>query len=228
MASYYSNFKGETIMENQNILTIKFNTLDDLAVQVADWNERLNHQCQGQCMSEKPIVKVMSGTSLELAENKLEDTFKKAIEKSSKKIAEGINQLEAEGCKVEILENEVPAPADDVPVTDFEGKPTKTKKEEKVESVTETVVEPAPIETPIEEQATVEEPNQDTELDVAAEPVDKKAFYKEFREWMGEDGVKAKKALAIFSKHGVSRPSSDSLTDDLITDLKSIMAEKEA
>lgn len=215
-------------MENQNILTIKFNTLDDLAVQVADWNERLNHQCQGQCMSEKPIVKVMSGTSLELAENKLEDTFKKAIEKSSKKIAEGINQLEAEGCKVEILENEVPAPADDVPVTDFEGKPTKTKKEEKVESVTETVVEPAPIETPIEEQATVEEPNQDTELDVAAEPVDKKAFYKEFREWMGEDGVKAKKALAIFSKHGVSRPSSDSLTDDLITDLKSIMAEKEA
>ena len=225
-------------MENQNILTIKFNTLDDLAVQVADWNERLNHQCQGQCMSEKPIVKVTSGNSIELAENKLEDTFKKAIEKSSKKIAEGINQLEAEGCKVEILENEVPAPADDVPVTDFEGKPTKTKKEEKVESVTETVVEPAPIETPIEEQApietpieeqaTVEEPNQDTELDVAAEPVDKKAFYKEFREWMGEDGVKAKKALAIFSKHGVSRPSSDSLTDDLITDLKSIMAEKEA
>lgn len=214
-------------MENQNILTIKFNTLDDLAVQVADWNERLNHQCQGQCMSEKPIVKVMSGASLELAENKLEDTFKKAIEKSSKKIAEGINQLEAEGCKVEILENEVPAPADDVPVTDFEGKPTKTKKEEKVESVTETVVEPAPIETPIEEQATVEEPNQDTELDVAAEPVDKKAFYKEFREWMGEDGVKAKKALAIFGKHGVTRPSSDSLTDDIITDLKSAMAGEE-
>ena len=33
-------------MENQNILTIKFNTLDDLAVQVADWNERLNHVCR--------------------------------------------------------------------------------------------------------------------------------------------------------------------------------------
>ena len=191
-------------MENQNILTIKFNTLDDLAVQVADWNERLNHQCQGQCMSEKPIVKVTSGTSLELAESKLEDTFKKAIEKSSKKIA------------------------DDVPVTDFEGKPTKIKKEEKVEPVTESVVEPAPAETPTEEPATIETPEQDAALDVTAEPVDKKAFYKEFREWMGEDGVKAKKALAIFSKHGVTRPSSDSLTDDLITDLKSIMAEKEA
>lgn len=214
-------------MENQNILTIKFNTLDDLAVQVADWNERLNHQCQGQCMSEKPIVKVTSGTSLELAESKLEDTFKKAIQKSSKKIAEGINQLEAEGCKVEILENEVPAPADDVPVTDFEGKPTKIKKEEKVEPVTESVVEPAPAETP-EEPATIETPEQDAALDVTDEPVDKKAFYKVFREWMGEDVVKAKKALAIFSKHGVTRPSSDSLTDDLITDLKSIMAEKEA
>lgn len=213
-------------MENQNILTIKFNTLDDLAVQVADWNERLNHQCQGQCMSEKPIVKVKAGTSLELAESKIEDTFKKAIQKSSKKIAEGINQLEAEGCKVEILENEVPVPADDVPVTDFEGKPTKIKKEEKVEPVTESVVEPAPAETP-EEPATIETPEQDAALDVTAEPVDKKAFYKKFREWMGEDGVKAKKALAIFGKHGVTRPSSDSLTDDLITDLKSIMAGEE-
>ena len=205
-------------MENQNILTIKFNTLDDLAVQVADWNERLNHQCQGQCMSEKPIVKVTSGTSLELAESKLEDTFKKAIQKSSKKIAEGINQLEAEGCKVEILENEVTAPADDVPVTDFEGNPTKLNKEEKVK--------PAET-TKVEEQTPIETPKQDTELDVAAESVDKKAFYKEFREWMGEDGVKAKKALAIFSKHGVTRPSSDSLTDDIITDLKSAMAGEE-
>lgn len=214
-------------MENQNILTIKFNTLDDLAVQVADWNDRLNHQCQGQCMSEKPIVKVKAGTSLELAESKLEDTFKKAIEKSSKKIAEGVTRLEAEGCKVEILENEVSAPAGDVPVTDLEGKPTKTKKEERVELVTESVVEPAPAEAPTEEPATIETPEQDAVLDVTDEPVDKKAFYKEFREWMGEDGVKAKKALAIFSKHGVTRPSSDSLTDDIITDLKSAMAGEE-
>lgn len=215
-------------MENQNILTIKFNTLDDLAVQVADWNERLNHQCQGNCMSEKPIIKVTSGTSLELAENKLEDTFKKAIEKSSEKIAEGINQLEAEGCKVEILENEVSAPAGDVPVTDFEGKPTKTKKEEKVELVNETVVEPAPTKTPIKEQATVEEPNQDAALDVTAEPIDKKAFYKEFREWMGNDTARAKKAMTIFRKHGVNgKVSSDVLTDDIITDLKSAMVEEE-
>ena len=206
-------------MENKNVLTINFNNIEDLALQIAEWNATLNHQCQGPCMSEKPIVKVTSGTSLELAENKLEDTFKKAIQKSSKMIAEGITQLEANGCKVKILENEVSAPADDVPVTDFEGNPTKLNKEEKVK--------PAET-TKVEEPTPVEAAQQDTELDVATEPVDKKAFYKEFREWMGEDGVKAKKALAIFSKHGVTRPSSDSLTDDLITDLKSIMAEKEA
>lgn len=214
-------------MENQNILTIKFNTLDDLAVQVADWNERLNHQCQGKCMSEKPIIKVASGTSLELAESKLEDTFKKAIQKSSKKIAEGINQLEAEGCKVEILENEVPVPADDVPVTDFEGKPTKTKKEEKVEPVNETVVEPAPTETPIKEQATVEETNQDAALDVTAEPVDKKVFFREVKAWMGEDKGRAGKIIAVFNKYGVTeRFSSDVLTNDIITDLKTVMVEE--
>lgn len=193
-------------MENQNILTIKFNTLDDLAVQVADWNERLNHQCCGNCSDvEIPTVAVSETIDVEAE-------VPEAVEKVDTK-----PQTQPEPIEVMPVQ-------EDVPVTDFEGKPTKTKKEEKVESVTESVVEPAPTETPIEEQATVEEANQDTALDVTTEPVDKKAFYKEFRAWMGEDGVKAKKAIAIFGKHGVTRPSSDSLTDDLITDLKSIMA----
>ncbi len=195
-------------MENQNILTIKFNTLDDLAVQVADWNERLNHQCCGNCSNvEAPTVTVGETIDVEVAAPEVPE-------------------------KVDVKQQSEPvdvAPVqEDVPVTDFDGKPTKAKKEEKVEVVTESVVEPAPAETPTEEQATIETPDQDATLDVTAEPVDKKTFYKQFREWMGEDGVKAKKALAIFSKHGVTRPSSDSLTDDLITDLKSIMAEKEA
>lgn len=193
-------------MENQNILTIKFNTLDDLAVQVADWNERLNHQCCGNCSDfEAPTVSETIDVEVEAPE---------VVEKVDTK-----PQTQPEPVEVMPVQ-------EDVPVTDFEGKPTKAKKEEKVEPANESVVEPAPTKTPIEEQATVEEPNQDTALDVTTEPVDKKAFYKEFREWMGEDGVKAKKALAIFSKHGVTRPSSDSLTDDLITDLKSIMAEE--
>jgi len=167
-------------MENQNILTIKFNTLDDLAVQVADWNERLNHQCCGNCSNvEAPTVTVGETIDIEVAASEV-----------AGKVA---TKQQPEPVEVEPAQK-------DVPVTDFEGKLVTDKKEEKAE--------------------------QDAALDVTAEPVDKKAFYKEFREWMGEDGVKAKKALAIFSKHGVTRPSSDSLTDDLITDLKSIMAEE--
>lgn len=195
-------------MENQNILTIKFNTLDDLAVQVADWNDRLNHQCCGNCSNvEAPTVTVGETIDIEVAASEVAG-------------------------KVDIKQQPEPVEVEpaqkDVPVTDFEGKSVTNKKEEKVEQVEEAVAEPAPVETPTDESTTTETPEQDAALDVTAEPVDKKAFYKEFREWMGEDGVKAKKALAIFSKHGVTRPSSDSLTDDLITDLKSIMAEKEA
>lgn len=193
-------------MENQNILTIKFNTLDDLAVQVADWNERLNHQCCGNCSSvEAPTVTVGETIDIEVAASEV-----------AGKVA---TKQQPEPVEVEPAQK-------DVPVTDFEGKLVTDKKEEKAEQVEEPVAEPGPVETPTEESTTTETPEQDVALDVTAEPVDKKAFYKEFREWMGEDGVKAKKALAIFSKHGVTRPSSDSLTDDLITDLKSIMAEE--
>ena len=200
------NSKRETIMENQNILTIKFNTLDDLAVQVADWNERLNHQCCGNCSNvEAPTVTVGETIDIEVAASEV-----------AGKVA---TKQQPEPVEVEPAQK-------DVPVTDFEGKSVTNKKEEKVEQVEEPVAEPAPVETPTDESTTTETPDKDASLDVAAEPVDKKVFYKEFREWMGEDGVKAKKALAIFSKHGVTRPSSDSLTDDLITDLKSIMAEE--
>ena len=193
-------------MENQNILTIKFNTLDDLAVQVADWNERLNHQCCGNCSNvEAPTVTVGETIDIEVAASEV-----------AGKVA---TKQQPEPVEVEPAQK-------DVPVTDFEGKSVTNKKEEKVEQAEEPVAEPAPVETPTDESTTTETPEQDAALDVTVEPVDKKAFYKEFREWMGEDVVKAKKTLAIFSKHGVTRPSSDSLTDDLITDLKSIMAEE--
>lgn len=192
-------------MENQNILTIKFNTLDDLAVQVADWHERLNHQCCGSCSNvEAPTVTVSKTIDVEVA---------------TPEVAE----------KVDVKQ---PKPVDaapvqeDIPVTDFDGKPVKPK-EESVEPAEEPVAETTPVETPTEEQANDETDDQDAALDITDEPIEKKAFYKAFREWMGEDGVKAKKALVIFGKHGVTRPSSDSLTDDLITDLKSIMAGEE-
>lgn len=200
-------------MENQNILTIKFNTLDDLAVQVADWHERLNHECCGNCHDSKAPTAVVCET-IDV------ETVAPTVEAKTTKVEKAVVKEEKVSNKVAKAEQE-----QDIHVTDLEGNPTKPKNEEKVEPV----AEPKPAEaTKAEEQTLVESSQQDTELDVAAEPVDKKAFYKEFRAWMGEDGVKAKKALAIFSKHGVARPSSDALTDDLITDLKSIMAEKEA
>lgn len=194
-------------MENQNILTIKFNTLDDLAVQVADWNERLNHQCSGNCQDNKEsVVTVREIIDVEAVAPTVEP---KTAEKSEAK---------EEKASTKIVKTEH---KQDFHVTDFEGNPIKLKKEDKVKPVADT--EPAKT-TKTEVATPAETPQQDTELDVTAEPVDKKAFYKEFRAWMGEDGVKAKKAIAVFGKHGVTRPSSDSLTDDIITDLKSIMA----
>ena len=197
-------------MENQNILTIKFNTLDDLAVQVADWNERLNHQCCGNC-SDTEVPTATAGETIDV------EVEAPVVDEK----ADTNPQPQPESVEV------VPV-QEDVPVTDFEGKPTKTKKEEKVESVTESVVEPAPTETPMEEQATVEEPNQDTALDVTTEPVDKKAFFQEMRAWMGKDMVRAGKVITIFKKHGITEKiTSDLLTNDIITDLKTVMVGEE-
>lgn len=194
-------------MENQNILTIKFNDTEDLALKIAEWNEILNHQCCGSCHDSKASTATVCETiDVDVVTSKVNPKVVK------------IRKAEAE----EETPNKVAKEEQeqDIHVTDLEGNPIKAKK-------MEPVAEPEPTEaTKAEEPEPVETPQQDAELDVVTEPVDKKAFYKEFRAWMGEDGVKAKKALAIFSKHGVTRPSSDSLTDDLITDLKSIMAEE--
>ena len=208
MASYYSNFKGETIMENQNILTIKFNTLDDLAVQVADWNERLNHQCCGNCSNvEAPTVTVGETIDIEVA--------------ASEVAGKVDTKQQPEPVEVEPVQ-------EDVPVTDFDGKPVKDKKEEKVELAEEIVAETTPVETPTEEQANDETDNHDATLDVTAEPVDKKVFYKEMKDWMGEDMVRAGKVLTVFKKYGITEKiTSNLLTDDIITDLKTVMAGEE-
>lgn len=195
-------------MENQNILTIKFNTLDDLAVQVADWNERLNHQCCGNCSNvEAPTVTVGETIDIEVAASEV------AGKVDTKQQPEPV---------------EVKSAQKDVPVTDFEGKLVTDKKEEKAEQVEEPVVEPAPVETPTDESTTTETPEQDAALDVTAEPIDKKAFFREMKTWMGEDKGRAGKIITVFNKYGVTeRFSSDVLTNDIITDLKTVMAGEE-
>ena len=194
-------------MENQNILTIKFNTLDDLAVQVADWNERLNHQCCGNCSNvEAPTVTVGETIDIEVAASEV------AGKVATKQQPEPVDVAPVQ---------------EDIPVTDFDGKLVKPK-EEIVEAAEEPVLEPTPAETPTDESTTTETPEQDAALDITAEPVDKKAFYGEIRNWMGTDKVRAGKVLTAFKKHGiVGKISSDALTDDIITDLKTVMAGEE-
>lgn len=201
-------------MENQNILTIKFNDTEDLALKIAEWNEILNHQCCGNCHDEKHPAEQVTKAMCETAP-KAEPATKQEKQKTP-----------------EITDDDLPVlplDADPSPKAELQPQPVV---QEKVKSVPKPEpVEPKEERTPQQEEIGPKDaPAHEVEntLDVTPEPVDKKAFYKEFRAWMGEDGVKAKKALAIFSKHGITRPSSDSLTDDLITDLKSIMAEKEA
>ena len=195
-------------MENQNILTIKFNTLDDLAVQVADWNDRLNHQCCGNCSNvEAPTVTVGETIDIEVAASEV------AGKVDTKQQPEPV---------------EVEPAQKDVPVTNFEGKSVTNKKEEKVEQAEEPVLEPTPAETPTDESTTTETPEQDAALDVTAEPIDKKAFFREMKVWMGEDKGRAVKIITVFNKYGVTeRFSSDVLTNDIITDLKTVMAGEE-
>ena len=59
-------------MENQNILTIKFNDTEDLALKIAEWNERLNHQCCGNCHDGKePVVTVCETIDVEAVTSKV-------------------------------------------------------------------------------------------------------------------------------------------------------------
>lgn len=178
----------------ENILTIKFNTLDELAAQVADWHERLNHQCQCQCMS---------GSSLELAESKLKDTFKKAAQgtdvkdkptkaKKEEKTKKKAEEKPVNEVKVVLVDEGTPT-VNEVPIVDF----TEEKQQEKVDVHVE-------------------------EIDVT--PFDPKVFWAELLTWMGKDGQRATSALKIFRTHGVEKPTSSQLTNDIVNELKALMA----
>ena len=181
-------------MENQNILTIKFNDTVDLALKIAEWNEILNHQCCGNCHDEKHPAEQVTKAMCEAAP-KAEPATKQEKQKAP-----------------EITDDDLPVlPLDADPSPKAESQPQPVV-QEKVKSVPE----PEP------------EAESEPALDVSDEPVDKKAFYSEIRNWMGTDKVRAGKVLTVFKKHGiVGKISSDALTDDIITDLKTVMAGEE-
>ncbi|KGF48104.1 hypothetical protein HMPREF0872_00430 [Veillonella montpellierensis DNF00314] len=70
--------------------------------------------------------------------------------------------------------------------------------------------QPEKMDTPVEE------------IDVT--PFDPKAFWAELLTWMGKDGQRATNALKIFRSHGIEKPSSSQLTDDIVNELKALMA----
>ena len=143
-------------MENKNVLTINFNNIEDLALQIAEWNATLNHQCCGNCHDEKHPAEQVTKAMCETAPKEEPDT-KQEKQKTP-----------------EITDDDLPVlPLDADPSPKAESQPQPVV-QEKVKSVPEPEQEPEP------------------ELDVSDEPVDKKAFYKEFRELLCEDGLKEK------------------------------------
>lgn len=111
---------------------------------------------------------------------------------------EKVQEAEAEPTSVEVVDTEKveePTAEDAPPVTDFDGNP----------------VEPKPAEA----VPAVEEVN---------EPVDKKAYWAKLKAWMGEDKELGVKVYKVFLRHGVPKPTSDSLTDEIMAELDELMA----
>lgn len=73
-------------MENKNVLTINFNNIEDLALQIAEWNVTLNHQCCGNCHDSKaPTVTVCETIDVETVTPKVELKSEKSEVKKKKK-----------------------------------------------------------------------------------------------------------------------------------------------
>lgn len=104
----------------------------------------------------------------------------------------------------------------------------KTEEKPKVEEKPAEEVKAAPVaeEVPIVDFA---EEKQQEKIDTLVEeidvtPFDPKAFWVELLTWMGKDGQRATNALKIFRSHGVEKPTSSQLTDDIVNELKALMA----
>lgn len=110
----------------------------------------------------------------------------------------------------------------------------KTEEKPKVEEKPAEEVKAAPT---VDEIPTVEEvpivdfteEKQQEKVDAPAEeidvtPFDPKVFWAELLTWMGKDGQRATNALKIFRSHGIEKPSSSQLTDDIVNELKALMA----
>lgn len=63
----------------------------------------------------------------------------------------------------------------------------------------------------------INQPTEELSID------DPKAFWNEFKAWMGSDKERAMAALKIFQSNGVDKPTSTALTDVIVKELKELM-----
>ena len=187
-----------------NQFTIEFENAEDLANKIAEYNELMNPQKVVEEPKEE-IKKRRKKQTVNVESPKEEPQT--AVESPVKEVQESeIVKTETEPIPVEVIDPEKveeptaePAPpaeeTTEPPVTDFDGNPVEPK--------------------PAEDVPAVEEVN---------EPVDKKAYWAKLKAWMGEDKELGVKVYKVFLRHGVPKPTSDSLTDEIMAELDELMA----
>lgn len=100
-------------------------------------------------------------------------------------------------------------------------KPTPGAKVEKkiVENVS---IEPDDVPVTDFDGNEINQPTEELSID-EVEVFDPKAFWNEFKTWMGSDKERAMAALKIFQNNGVDKPTSTALTDVIVNELKELM-----
>lgn len=102
-------------------------------------------------------------------------------------------------------------------------KPTPGAKVEK-EIVENVSIEPSDDDLPVTDfdGNEINQPTEELSID-EVEVFDPKEFWDEFKTWMGSDKERAMAALKIFQNNGVDKPTSTTLTDAIVNELKELM-----
>ncbi|WP_127133464.1 hypothetical protein [Veillonella caviae] len=191
-----------------NQFTIEFKDAKDLSKKIAEYNALMNSVNEAVEVStvKEKVKKAFKEQTASVESPKEKPQM--VVESPVKEVQESeIVKTETEPTPVGVVDTEKveeptaePAPpaeeTTEPPVTDFDGNP----------------VEPKPVEEPT---PAVEEAN---------EPIDKKAYWAKFKAWMGEDKERGVKAFKVFVGHGLTKATSDSLTDEIMAELDELMA----
>ncbi|MCI6407290.1 hypothetical protein [Veillonella caviae] len=187
-----------------NQFTIEFKDAKDLSKKIAEYNALMNSVNEAVEVStvKEKVKKAFKEQTASVESPKEKPQM--VVEPPVKEVQEAeIVKTETEPTPVGVVDTEkveepTAEPAEETtepPVTDFDGNPVEPK--------------------PAEDVPAVEEVN---------EPVDKKAYWAKLKAWMGEDKELGAKVYKVFLRHGVPKPTSDSLTDEIMAELDELMA----